>query len=69
MMTLVGVGFRDSGGASCRFGTVGPASARVASATEMSCATPRLAAGRRAIEVSFNGREHTRASGVFLLVV
>ena len=68
MMTLVGVGFRDSGGASCRFGTVGPASARVASATEMSCATPRLAAGRRAIEVSFNGREHTRESGVFLLV-
>ena len=68
MVTLVGVGFRDSGGASCRFGTVGPASARVASATEMSCATPRLAAGRRAIEVSFNGREHTRESGVFLLV-
>ena len=51
MVSLVGVGFRDSGGASCRFGSVGPASARVVSATEMSCASPLLAAGRRAVEV------------------
>jgi hypothetical protein len=64
MLAVSGRGFRDTGLAACRLGSVGPLSAYVAASGELSCAAPALAPRAYALEVTFNRRDYTAASGL-----
>jgi hypothetical protein len=64
MLAVSGSGFRDTGLAACRLGTIGPLSASVSASGTLSCAAPALAPRAYALEVSLNRRDFTSGSGM-----
>lgn len=64
VLAVSGRGFRDTGFAACRLGSVGPLSASVGTSGELTCAVPALAPRAYPLEVSFNRRDYTAAAGM-----